>query len=172
MKIYLAGNIPKGDEEAKSNVNWREKYVEIITKNIKDVNFFDPSIFYHLESYSEIVFGADNLCIKKSDLVVINAEEQLGAGTSMEFVIAKYFKKPVIVVLPKDSFHRRSNLKFNGKEVSDWIHPFVYSFSDVIIEDISEIKNAIAIIEKQKIKELSTIDEAIEHAEDFLKLEN
>jgi len=171
MKIYLAGNVPKGDKEAKSNINWRKKYIEIISQNINDIEFFDPNVFYSIERDSKAVLGADSLSIKKSDLVVINGEEQLGAGTSMEFVIAKYFKKPVVTVLPKDSFHRRSNLFYNGKEITDWIHPFVGSFSDVIIENISEIKTAISKIEKQKIKGLSTIDEAIEYAKDFLKLE-
>ena len=79
--------------------------------------------------------------IKNCDLVIVNAEEKLGVGTSQEMVIAKYFKKPVITIIPKGSHHRKKDVDFHGKIISDWIHPFIHSFSDLIFEDIQEFKD-------------------------------
>lgn len=169
MKIYLAGSVPKGDKEAENYTNWRKEYFKVISQQINDAKLLDANDFYRLEGDSKALLGAECLHIKQSDLVIVNAEEKLGAGTSMELVIAKYFSKSVITVLPKDSYHRRSNLIFEGREVKDWIHPFIDSFSDVIIENISEIKIAIEKIKNQKIKEITVIEESIEYAKSVLK---
>lgn len=169
MKIYLAGSVPKGDKEAENYTDWRKEYFKFISQQINDAKLLDANDFYKLEGDSNALFGADCLLIKESDLVIVNAEEKLGAGTSMELVIAKYFSKPVITILPNDSFHRRSSLTFEGREVKDWIHPFVDSFSDVIIGNISDIKIAIEKIKNQKIKEISVIAESMEYAENILK---
>lgn len=168
MKIYLAGSVPKGDKEAENYTNWRKDYFKVISQQINDVELLDASDFYKLEGNSKALFGAECLHIKESDLIVVNAEEKLGAGTSMELVIAKYFCKPVIIVLPKDSAHRRSNLTFENREVKDWIHPFIDSFSDVIVENISDIKIAIEKIKNQKIKEISVIEESMKYAKNIL----
>lgn len=125
MRVYLAGSVPKGDEEEAVSTSWRKVYEEELVKTVGGVELFDPSIFNKLEGDAFAVAGADSWNIQKSDVVVVNAEEKLGAGTAMEFVIAKYFKKPVITVLPKNSHHRRSNMRFEGKLVEDWIHPFI-----------------------------------------------
>jgi len=168
MKIYLAGSVPKGDKEAKSYVNWRKEYFRIISQQINGAKLLDANDFYKLEGDSKALLGAECLHIRESDLVVVNAEEKLGAGTSMELVIAKYFGKPIITVLPKDSFHRRLNLTFEGREVKDWVHPFIDSFSDIIIENVSEVKAAIEKIKNQKIKEISIIEESIKYVENIL----
>ena len=87
----------------------------------------------------------------------------MGAGGAQEMVIAKYFKKPVVTVLPKDSHHRRSNLTFHEKTIKDWIHPFIFTFSDFIIESIDgfgQVKNKLFT---SKIKDISVIDDAIEY---------
>lgn len=84
----------------------------------------------------------------------------------MEMVAAKYFKKPVITVLPKDTHHRRSNLVFHGKLVEDWIHPFIWSFSDFIVESIEEVEEIKDKdkLSKAEIKDISVIDQAIDYA--------
>lgn len=169
MKIYLAGSVPKGDKETENDTNWRKGYFEVISQQINDAKLLDANDFFKLEGDSKALFGAECLHIKESDLVLVNAEEKLGAGTSMEFVIAKYFSKPVVTVLPKDSYHRRSNLTFEDREVKDWIHPFVDSFSDIIIENISEIDIAFEKIKNKKIKGISVIEESMMYTKNILK---
>jgi len=163
--IYLAGSVPKGNEEAKFD-NWRIEYKEVLKKHFQ-AEFIDP---YDHHSYvdendSLLVFGIDSNHIKTSDFIVVNAESKLGAGTSMEMVVAKYFKKPVVTVLPKDTYHRRSNLIFGPNHVKDWVHPFIHSFSDFIIENIVEIEKIKDKIFSSKIKTISVIDDAIKYFE-------
>lgn len=160
MIIYLAGNIPKGDDETKSFEDWRGRYQEILGK-IFQAEFITPKAGEVDETDALLVVGKDSRSIKISDLVVVNCEDRLGAGTAMELVIAKYLKKPVVTVIPKDTYHRRSNLQFNGVLVQDWAHPFVKAFSDFVldkVEDVAEIKE---LIFSTKIKDISLIDEAI-----------
>ena len=110
------------------------------------------------------VVGQDFGYIKRASLIVVNAEEKIGAGTAMEMVTAKYFKKPVITVIPKDTHHRRSNVVFHGKLVDDWIHPFIWHFSDIVVESVDEIEDIKKKLESTEIKGISIIDEAIEYA--------
>jgi hypothetical protein len=164
MKIFLAGSVPKGDKEAENWTDWRKIYIEKIKKIVGNVELFDPNIFYALEGDSKAVAGADSWHIKQSDLVIINGQEKLGAGTAMEILIAKYFKRPVIVILPKNSHHRRSKLLFEGKTVDEWIHPFIDSFADIILENIDEFSKVPGILAKAKIKDITEIDKVIEYA--------
>lgn len=162
MKIYLAGSVPKGDEEAKKFNNWREGYKKILA-NFFDADFIEP---YHREldeSDFLAVVGHDCGQIKNCDLVVVNAEEKLGAGTAQELVISKYFGKPVVSVIPKNTHHRRLNVIFHGKIVEDWIHPFIFAFSDHVVENPNEIEKIKDNLFLTKAKDISVIDEAISH---------
>src|SRR3989344_8937569 len=140
MKIYLAGSVPKGAEEEQEFVNWRLKYKQVLEKFL-DAEFIMPDSGEMDESDFLLIVGKDSRSIKTSDLVIVNAEERLGAGTSLEMAIAKHFKKPVITVMPKNSHHRRPNVLFRGKYlVEAWMHPFVHTFSDFVVENVSEIE--------------------------------
>ena len=160
LKIYLAGSVPKGDRETKNFMNWRLEYADVIRKVIPNAEFIDP---FERGDFDEsdfmAVFGADCRHIKNCDLVVINGEDRLGVGTSQELVIAKYFKKPVITILPKDTHHRRSNLEFRGQIIEDWIHPFIFAFSDLILEKTDDLNKV--DLQKIKPKDISIIDQSI-----------
>jgi len=160
MIIYLAGYIPKGDEEAKTFDNWRARYQQVLEQAF-DATFIDPEAEHPDEGDAMSVVGSDSKHIQSSDLVVVYAEEQLGVGTSQEMVIAKYFKKPVITVLPKDTFHRRSNIMFNGTAIDDWVHPFIRVFSDFVVESVNDILALRDNITSVAVKDISIIDEAI-----------
>ena len=162
MRIYLAGSVPKGDEEAKGFDNWRGRYKKIL-QEFFDADFIEP---YHRELDEGdflAVVGQDCRHIKDCALVIVNAEEKLGVGTAQELVIAKYFSKPVISVLPKDTHHRRSNVVFHGKTVEDWIHPFIFAFSDFIVENVNEIEKIKDKVFSSAAKDISVIDEAVRH---------
>ncbi len=163
MKIYLAGSVPKGEAEEKDFKNWRHQYKETLDKFL-DAEFIFPMSGDMDEGDFLLIVGKDSKSIKDSDLVIVNAEEKLGAGTSMELVIAKHFKKPVITVMPKNSHHRRQNMTFQGKYfVEDWMHPFVHTFSDFIVENVAEIEKIKDKIFSSSVKDISIIDQAIEH---------
>lgn len=161
MKIYLAGSVPKGDEEQKTFYDWRSTYRRVLG-DMFDAEYIDPYDRDLDESDFLLVVGKDCVDIAESSLMIVNAEEKLGAGTAQEIVIAKYLKKPVITVLPKNTAHRRTNILFNNKIIPDWIHPFIFTFSDFIIENIEEIANIKdRIFDRDKIKDISIVDHAI-----------
>ena len=163
MKIYLAGSVPKGAEEEKEFVNWRLQYKAILDQFL-DAEFIIPDTGQVDENDCLLVVGKDSKSIKNCNLVIVNAEGRLGTGTSMEMVIAKHFKKPVVAVMPKNSHHRCPNVTFQGKFfVEDWIHPFVYTFSDYIVEKVSDIEKIKDKIFQSAIKDISIIERAIEH---------
>lgn len=84
----------------------------------------------------------------------------------MELVIAKHFKKPVITVMPKKSYHRRSNVTFQGKFfVEDWMHPFIHTFSDFIVENVAGIEGIKDRIFNVPAKDISIVEKAIAHRE-------
>ncbi len=166
MKIYLAGKVPKGDEEAKTFHNWRKEYKEVLQRLFQNSDCIEP---YHIdldEGDLLLVVGSDCRHIKESSLVVVNAEEKLGVGTAIELAIAKHYQKPVIVVLPKGSHHRRSDVVFHGKLIKDWIHPFIYVFSDFIVEAIGEVEKIKDRIFSTEIKSISIIDESVSYFEE------
>lgn len=166
MKIYLAGSIPKGDGEAENFKNWRVKYSQVLG-NIFDAEFIDPYEKELDESDALLVFGKDCSQIKDADLVIVYAEEKLGVGTSQELVIAKYFSKKVVTILPKDSPHRKSNIVFGGKLVPDWRHPFLVAFSDLIYEKIEDVN--MEDIKNLQYKKITIIDKAVSY---FLQIKN
>lgn len=163
-EIYLAGKVPKGDKDAEGFVNWRVKWGEVLSKVFQDAQVIDPYDPDLNEGDFLQVVGQDFEHIKRASLIVINAEEKIGAGTAMEMVAAKYFKKPVITVLPKDTHHRRSNIVFNEKLVEDWVHPFIWVFSDFLVESIEEVKDVKKKLDSAEIKDISIIDTAIDYA--------
>lgn len=172
MKIYIAGPIPKGDNTRKTWIDWKVKYKETLN-TIDNIKIFDADTFRDEDKPIELV-GYICKIISEVDLVIINCENKLGAGTSQEMLIAKYFNKPVISIIPKNSHHRKSDIIFNSSKIPDWIHPFILTFSDKIFENINE---SIEWIEKYskndsciKIKDLSIIDATIKAYENYKKL--
>lgn len=172
MKVYLAGSVKKGDKDNRPILSWRETYKEKL-KSLKGLEFLDPSFMSKYADNPLFVFGGDCSMIKNSDLVLVCGENKLGIGTSQEILVAKYFKKPVISIVPKKSHHRRYNLSFRGKIIKEWIHPFIFSSSDLIVENVDDaipwIQEYIQNPNSKKIKNITVIDKGIENFENTKK---
>jgi hypothetical protein len=169
MKIVLLGSLPKGDDTRKSWIDWKKEYIDSITKLLPDAEFI------HGDSMSdsagaEMVVGHDLAQIKKADVCVVDARSKIGAGTAQEIVIAKQFKKPVIIVIPKDTHHRKSNIIFHGVEMKEWIHPFLKISTDYVADSIDDaarwIEGYVSSPSSYAIKDLSVFEKAIEIFED------
>ncbi len=162
MKIYLAGSVPKGDEEKKFFHDWRARYRSAL-ESVFDAEYIDPYDRDLDESDSLLVVGKDCMDITESALIIVNAEDKLGAGTAQEMVIAKYLKKPIVTVLPKDTSHHRTNIMFNGQRI-EWFHPFIFTFSDFVIEDIAEIERIKDdVLRPENCRGISIIDDAVSY---------
>ena len=168
MKIALLGSIPKGDEIREGWTDWKNLYIETIRNTIPLAEFI------HGDSISdnagaEMVVGHDLAQIKRSDICVVDAREKIGAGTAQEIAIAKYLCKPVVIVIPKNSHHRKSNVMFHGVVMEEWVHPFLSVSCDYVAESIEDasiwIKAYSDNPKKHPIKDLSVFDKAIKHFE-------
>lgn len=138
VKIYLAGKILKGAESAEQQPDWRQGYMSRLSR-CGEYDFISPENSLLDESDPLLVFGHDCHLVRSCDVVIVDAPMKLGVGTAQEMVIAKYFRKYVYTVLPQNSHHRRSNLQMYGAVVEDWVHPFVYAFSDQIFDGLEEL---------------------------------
>lgn len=171
MKVYLAGKLPKGKKAIENWVDWRQEYRKVLLTKFPELVIFDPDTdcCNHkgvTEKDSLFWFGRDSNMIKNSDAVVVQADIKLGAGTAQEMLIAKYFLKPVVAVLPKDTHHRRTNLMMRSGLVDDWIHPFINSTADLVVERLEDSLDWLhdyKVNPNKKIKNINIIDEAIEH---------
>lgn len=170
-KIYLAGKVAKGEEIGRAK-DWRSEYIKRISQN-GSFEFLSPENPSLDESQPLLVFGHDCYLVRECDILIVDASAKLGVGTAQEMVIAKYFGKYVYTVLPKDTHHRRSNLRMHEFIVEDWVHPFIFAFSDRIFGDINSL--ALFFSEKgaalltEPLTRLNRIEESINQYETFLK---
>ena len=162
LRVFMAGKVAKG-EEIGSIKDWRVACTEKL-KQVRKFEFISPENPKLDESKPFTVFGYACKLIRDSDFVLVDASRRLGAGTAQEMIIAKYFDKHVLTILPRNTYHRRTNLQMYDVLVEDWIHPFVFALSDHIFGSIEEVvdflikhPNFLAIAPKK----LSIIDEAI-----------
>lgn len=165
MKIVLLGSLPKGDDIRRDWIDWKEDYMSAIHAALPEAEFI------HGDSISdnvgaEMVVGHDLAQIKASDICVVDARDKIGAVTAQEIVIAKQFSKPVIIVIPKNSHHRRSNIVFHDVEMSEWIHPFLWVSTDYVAESIEDAVNWIEEFNRNpanyEIKDFSVFEEAVD----------
>ncbi len=170
MKVYLAGKIPKG-KELDDYKDWRQDYKDILLKDFPDMEFLDPdnTDANHIVSEEDSLFwfGLCAWMVKEADVTIVQADRKLGLGTSQEILMAKYFGKAVITVLPKDTHHRRTDLQMKSGLVKDWIHPFVKNPSDLIVEKLEDavtwLKEFNNDPNSKDIKKINFIDDSIEH---------
>ena len=163
----LAGSIPKGDDARKLWTDWKTDYKKILSQ-LDNIEFVDGDAWKD-ETKPFLLFGHDLNLVKISDIVVVNAEKKIGkgigVGTAQEIMVAKYFSRPVITVLPQNTHHRRSDIVFDDTLISDWISPFLLSTSDLVVETIHDalpwIREYIENPKNKKIKNISIIDDAI-----------
>jgi len=165
MKVVLLGSLPKGDDKRTDWTDWKKPYTEAIRKELPDVEFI------HGDSISdnvgaELVVGHDLTQVKAADVCVVDAAAKIGAGTAQEIVIAKYFAKPVVIMMPPNTHHRRSNVTFHGVKMEEWVHPFLKVSADYIADSIEDAARWVAQYATNKndhdISDISVYTKAIE----------
>lgn len=149
--IYLAGSVAKSDMEMVKIKDWRDEFILELNKISSSFEYINPGkIKFKDRVDSKEIFGACAIKVKEADLVIVYAPDKIGIGTAQEMLIAKYFNRPVIVVVPKNTYHRKANLAFDGVVAEDWIHPFVAESSDIVIESKIELKDAFEKLDNLK----------------------
>lgn len=166
MRVYFAGKVPKGEEAAQLE-DWRARLSATLNSAGTFVEMISPENPDLDEGDSLAVFGHDCHLIREADLIIVNADQKLGVGTAQEMIIAKYFGKPVLTILPPNTHHRRTNLEMFGSVIPDWKHPFIVSTSDAIFDSVEHLREDIAGHRLESLlsapKQINVIDQAIAH---------
>jgi len=167
IKVYIAGKVSK-DSVFKTSF-WREPFCKELSeltgfgiKNIDPTAFDQESL--RDENNADLIFGRDCFMIKSSDVVIVYLSDDISVGGSQEMLIAKYFKKPLIGIAPKNGkFH--GDKEFYGQEYKNWIHPFVKATCDYVVHDLEEV--AIRLLDlfpqTSRAKDISLIEQAVSY---------
>jgi len=139
LSIYLAGNIKK-EHEKESAVFWTQKDQDILRKGLapNDISFLNPATRMDDLSDQKSVFGRDMLQVYCANVVFVDVRERRGLGVGAEMMWAKMNHLPVLSLAPKNSHYRKKEVTLLDKRVENWVHPFVYSLSDAIVQDLEE----------------------------------
>ena len=171
----LLGSLPKGDEIRKDWVDWKNTYVTTLKRKLPDVSFIHGDSISDIAG-AEMVVGHDLFQVRQADVCVVDAQTKVGAGTAQEIVYAKYLQKPVVIVIPKNSHHRKTGIVFQGNVMKEWTHPFLKISTDYIAESIEDaaewIKSYSDSPKSYKIKDISVFDNAIKKFELFQEASN
>jgi len=171
LKVYVAGKVSKDSVFGTSN--WRDQFCkELSDKSGFEIINLDPTKSYDDfnldEGNSKLVVGRDCFMIKSADLVIVTLTDDISVGGSQEMLIAKYYSKPLVGIAPKGGKFNKHEKKILGKVYKNWIHPFVYTTCDSIVEDIDSAADFIKKFfsgSDKKIKNLSILDKNMEYYE-------
>ncbi len=168
VHIYLAGTIQKNHETHERFTMWgHEEQKQLITALPEyQVCLLNPAFRTDNLSDQQSVFGRDMLQVFSSDVVFVDARDKRGLGVGAEMMWAKINSIPVISLAPKDSHYHRSATSILGVNVHEWVHPFIESLSDSIVETVEEGAawiDAYMSNQKRSVKNESSIFEAMKY---------
>lgn len=130
-KIYLSGGMGSLSFEEQSG--WRKYVINAIKECYceKRPSFFNPVDYYNFQekrhkSEREIM-EFDLNALRKSDLVIVNFNDEKSIGTAMELMLAKELNIPIIA------------FGTNGKEIHTWLIECCTRVCDNIEECISHV---------------------------------
>lgn len=139
IAIYLAGTIKKGHEKTDESY-WTDEDILLIKTRLEefDVSFLNPAFRTDDLSDEFSVFGRDMMQVFSSNFVFVDARDRRGLGVGAEMMWAKVNKIPVITWAPKNTHYRKDHATLLGLAVANYIHPFVESLSDKIVDNLVE----------------------------------
>jgi hypothetical protein len=170
ISIYLAGSIKKGHKRS-DGFFWMDDDMAFLKKILLDyeISFLNPAFRSDDLSDQRSVFGRDMTQVFCSDVVFVDARDRRGLGVGAEMMWAKFHKIPIVTLAPKDSHYNKSKTTLLGVAVENWIHPFIESLSDAIVENLSDgakwIRKFVSTIDP-KIKDVKYIQSAMQHYRD------
>jgi len=166
LAIYLAGNIQKNHEND-SKVFWTFEDQKTLMNCLSPckLTFLNPATRTDDLSDQKSVFGRDMTQVFFADVILVDARERRGLGVGAEMMWAKMNRIPVLTLAPKDTHYQKKKMTLLGVDVEDWVHPFVESLSDAVIDDLHEAAIWIEkfLKGKTKVKGPEYISQAMHH---------
>jgi len=139
IAIYLAGSIKKGHEKSDESY-WTEEDISFLKDSLNryEISFLNPAFRMDDLSDQQSVFGRDMIQVFCSNFVFVDARDRRGLGVGAEMMWAKLNKIPVVTWAPKNSHYHKDQTTILGVPVQNFVHPFVESLSDKIVENLEE----------------------------------
>lgn len=138
IAIYLAGNIKK-EHETQGDF-WSDEEINCLRAHLGEfeVSFLNPAFRTDQLTDSLSVFGRDIVQVYCCDVVFVDARNSRGLGVGAEMMWCKMNGTPLVVWAPMNSHYRKSYTTILDKPVKDYVHPFVASLSDKIVDTLEE----------------------------------
>lgn len=167
VAIYLAGSIQKGHEKSDETF-WTHDDMSVLKHHLPqfDVSFLNPAFRTDDLSDQLSVFGRDMLQVFSSNVVFVDARDRRGLGVGAEMMWAKLNRIPLIVWAPRNTHYRKDRTTVLGVAVNNFVHPFVESLSDKIVETLEEGARWIQSVKENpnmEIKGIEFIEKTMEH---------
>lgn len=142
LLVYLSGNVRKGIDDTRSaDAFWSEDDEERLRRGVSRVplTLLNPARYPMRRADPRANFGCDLHLVRTSDAVVVDARAERGIGVGAEMMFARYAGTAVITVCPPNTFYRRDVVRgVDGEDLIDWVHPFVASLSDEVVDTVEE----------------------------------
>jgi len=166
ISIYFAGTIAK-DHEVMDSM-WTEEDFTQLQKDISPflLNFMNPAHRTDDMNDPKSVFGRDMTQIFLSDIIFVDARHRRGLGVGAEMMWAKFLAKPLLILVPNESYYRKSNIDVLGTHVAEYVHPFVDTLCDQMVTTLKEGGEWIVKWAKKEVgmvKDLTTVYEAMQY---------
>lgn len=139
IAIYLSGSIKKGHERSDESF-WTDEDIQFLRDQLapNKVSFLNPAFRTDDLSDSRSVFGRDMLQVFCSTVVFVDARDRRGLGVGAEMMWAKLHKIPIVTWAPRNSHYKKDKAILLDVPVENFVHPFVESLSDAIVENLAE----------------------------------
>lgn len=145
--VYVSCSIKKGPlDDRGPGFFFSDEHEKQITESVvsADLTLLNPAKSYCHRNDYYANYGCDLHMIRISDLMIVDARAEKGLGTGAELMYAHQHGIPTIAVCPSESNYRRSFVSdVCGEDLYDWIHPFVFGLSSLIVEDFEAAGEAL-----------------------------
>ncbi len=166
LAFYLAGGIKKGEKD-KEKICWEEEDKDFIRNELEgwEIIFLDPQTGGEFLKEPKSSFGRDMTQVTNCDFVLVDGRQKRGLGVGAEMMLAKLRAIPVISIVPKNTHYHRDRLTYLGQEVTNFRHPFVFSLSDHVADDLAGAMEWIRehLKNPQPVKGMHSIEDAMRH---------
>jgi len=159
MKLYIAGKVGKNSQFGTHY--WRDDFVSNLA-NLSGLSLshLDPLAYENNREYDpQFVFDKDCWLINQADCVIVYLSDDISVGGSQEMIIAKYLKKPLMGLAPRDGKFNKAEKEHLGITINNYVDPFVYATCDVICDNVAAVAKALQKLPTAKT--ISIIDEGI-----------
>jgi len=130
VTVYLSGGM--GNVSFEEQTKWRNAIRNEVLYGAKDitenVKFFSPPDYYNFEDVrhksEKEIMDYDLYVLRRSDVVIVNFNDEKSIGTAMELMLAKEYNIPVI------------GINIDGKELHPWLTESVTRMCDSLREAV------------------------------------